>query len=187
MCSLLLGVRSTSVLPQWHVKDPGHSAKSAGGRLHVNTYTPLTQRSRSGLTMPLSKHSVGTYLETSSDATCQGTFGHSRLSSLSHCGLILEQRVVLLCARANLHFKKKKKAHAGSESSNILPKSLHARKKPPPTLDSLLSPCLDPDLSILSTNLPPPPPSLPNCNQPLSPCHISNVLKVCMLVWAVSS
>ena len=31
---LLFGVRSTPVLPQWHVKDPGHSAKSAGGRLH---------------------------------------------------------------------------------------------------------------------------------------------------------
>ena len=41
----------TPVLPQWHVKDPGHSAKSAGGRLHLNTHTPLTQRSRSGLTM----------------------------------------------------------------------------------------------------------------------------------------
>ena len=24
------------VLPQRHVKDPGHSAKSAGGRLHLN-------------------------------------------------------------------------------------------------------------------------------------------------------
>ena len=27
-------IRSTPVLPQQHVKDPGHSAKSAGGRLH---------------------------------------------------------------------------------------------------------------------------------------------------------
>ena len=45
--------------------------------------------SRSGLTIPLSRHSVGTYSETSSHATCQGTFGHSRLSSLSHYGLIL--------------------------------------------------------------------------------------------------
>ena len=44
---------------------------------------------RSGLTMPLSRHSVGTYQETSSHATRQGTLGHSRLSSLSHCGLIL--------------------------------------------------------------------------------------------------
>ena len=44
------------------VKDPGHSIqKWAGGRLHLNTHTPVTQRSRSGLTMPLSRHSVGTY------------------------------------------------------------------------------------------------------------------------------
>ena len=52
VCWLLFGVRFTPVLPQWHVKDPGHSAKSAGGRLHLNTKTFLTQRSRSGLTMP---------------------------------------------------------------------------------------------------------------------------------------
>ena len=39
---LLFGVRSTLVLPQLHVKDPGHSANSAGGRLHQNTHTPLT-------------------------------------------------------------------------------------------------------------------------------------------------
>ena len=61
---LLFGVRSTPVLPQWHVKGPGHSAKSAGGRFHLNTHTPLTQRSPSGLTMPLSRHSVGTCPET---------------------------------------------------------------------------------------------------------------------------
>ena len=39
VCWLLFGVRSTPVLPQWHTKDPGHSAKSAGGRLHLNTHT----------------------------------------------------------------------------------------------------------------------------------------------------
>ena len=47
------------------------------------------QQSRSRLTMLLSRHSVGTCLETSSHTTCQGTFGHSCLSSLSHCGFIL--------------------------------------------------------------------------------------------------
>ena len=31
----LFGVCSTPVLPRWHVKDLGHSAKSAGGRLHL--------------------------------------------------------------------------------------------------------------------------------------------------------
>ena len=35
-----LGICSTPVLPQQHVKDPSHSAKSAGGRLQLNTHTP---------------------------------------------------------------------------------------------------------------------------------------------------
>ena len=34
VCWLLFGVRSIPMLQQWHVQDPGHSAKSAGGRLH---------------------------------------------------------------------------------------------------------------------------------------------------------
>ena len=55
----LLGVHSTPILPQWHVKDPVHSAKSAGGRLHLNTHTSLTQLSLSGLTT-LSRHTTGT-------------------------------------------------------------------------------------------------------------------------------
>ena len=54
---VLFGVGSTPVLPQWHVKDPGHSAKNAGGRLHLNTHTPLTHQSWGGLTMPLSRQS----------------------------------------------------------------------------------------------------------------------------------
>ena len=60
LCWLSIGVRSTPVLPQWYLYDPGHSANSAGGWLHLNTLTPSTQRSRSGLTMPLLRHSVGT-------------------------------------------------------------------------------------------------------------------------------
>ena len=47
------------MLQQWHVKDPGHSAESVGGRLNLNMHTPLTQWSWSGLTLPLSRHSVG--------------------------------------------------------------------------------------------------------------------------------
>ena len=39
--------------------------------------------------MPLSRHNVETYQETSSHAARQGTLGHNRLTSLSHCGLIL--------------------------------------------------------------------------------------------------
>ena len=86
---LLVCVHSILVLLQWHIKDPGHSAKSAGDKLHLNTHTPLTQWSRSGLTMPLCRHSVGIYQETRSHAIHQGALSHSCLSSLSHCGLIL--------------------------------------------------------------------------------------------------
>ena len=77
VCWLLFGVHSTPMLPQWHVKDTDHSGKSAGGRLHLNTHTTLTQQSRCGLTMPLSRHSVGIFQETSSPATSQGTRGQS--------------------------------------------------------------------------------------------------------------
>ena len=41
-------------------KGPGHSAKSEGGRQHLNTLTSLTQQRRSGLSM-VSRHNVGTY------------------------------------------------------------------------------------------------------------------------------
>ena len=84
------GVRSTTlVLLQWHTKDPDHSARSAGGRLHLNTHTSWTQQSLSRLSMPLSRHSVGTHLIMSSHTTCQGILGYIYLSLLSHCGLIL--------------------------------------------------------------------------------------------------
>ena len=48
--------------------------------------------------MALCGHSVGTYQEMSSHATRQAAFGHSRLSSLSHCGLILALTVELVRA-----------------------------------------------------------------------------------------
>ena len=99
VCRLLFGACTTPVLPQWHIKDSGQSVKSAGGRLHLNTHTHLTQWSQSGLTMPLCWHSVGTYQEMSSHTTRQGTLCHRRLSSLSHCRLILAYREELVCAR----------------------------------------------------------------------------------------
>ena len=53
-----IGVCSTPVLLQWHIKDLSHSVQSAGGRLHLDMHAPLTQRSQRGLTMPLSRRSV---------------------------------------------------------------------------------------------------------------------------------
>ena len=45
LCWPFFGVHSTPVLLQWHIKDPFHFAKIAGGRLHLNTHAPLTQQS----------------------------------------------------------------------------------------------------------------------------------------------
>ena len=53
------------MLAQWHVKDPGHSAKSAGGRLHLNMHTPLTQRSQSGADCAAGNSSGNTWLQLS--------------------------------------------------------------------------------------------------------------------------
>ena len=58
----LSGVCSTPMLPRGHVKDPDHSAKSAGGRLHLNSYTPLTHRNWSALTLLLSRYLSGNEL-----------------------------------------------------------------------------------------------------------------------------
>ena len=43
LCWLLFCVCSNPLLLQWNVKDPSHFDKSAGGRLHLNTNTPLTK------------------------------------------------------------------------------------------------------------------------------------------------
>ena len=79
--------------------------------------------------MPLSRHSVGTYPETSSHATCQGTFGHSRLDSARWATVDWSwhsEHDLISTSR------KKKRVQAGNEWSNILPKSSQARKKPSP-------------------------------------------------------
>ena len=56
--SSYFSICSAPVLPWQHVKDSSHSAKSAGGRLHLNMHTLFNQQSRRGLTM-LSRHCVG--------------------------------------------------------------------------------------------------------------------------------
>ena len=126
---LLCGAYSCSEACQHWPIGPGHYAKGAGGRLHLNMHTSLTQRSRSGLTMRLSRHSVGTYQETSSHAIRQGTLGHSVAKPLwTDPGL--ESGISVRQLTSTLK-KKKKKTQAGNELSNIIPKSWHARKKLP--------------------------------------------------------
>ena len=64
--------------------------------------------------MPLPRHSVGIYQETSSHATRQGTLAYSHLTV---DGISVREP------------KKKKKAQARNEVSNSLPKFSQARKK----------------------------------------------------------
>ena len=76
--------------------------------------------------MPLSRHSVGTYQETSSHTTRQGTLGNSRLSSLSHC---VDPGLKSGISVRDLIFTLKKKKKRKTQAANILPNSSHARKK----------------------------------------------------------
>ena len=108
VCWLLFGVRFTPVLLQRHIKDPSHSGINAGGRLHLNTHTTLTQWGRSGLTMPLSRHSVGTYSENELTHISSG----NTWSVVSARWATVDwswPKEWNKCVWANLHFKKKKK------------------------------------------------------------------------------
>ena len=109
MCWLLFGVRSTPVLRQWHVKDPGHSAKSAGGRLHLKTRIHLWPneigvgwlcRCPGIVWGPIRKRAHTQAVREHSD-----TVVSARLATVDW-SLPKEWN---WCARANLHLKKKKK------------------------------------------------------------------------------
>ena len=107
----------------------GHSAKSADGRLHLKTHTPLTHRSRSGLTKPLSRQCGNL---SSSKLTCNLS---ARIPPQSPqlAELLLTDPDIKsgISVRELISTLKKKEAQAGNDWSNILPKSSQARKKPP--------------------------------------------------------
>ena len=80
---------------------------------HACTLDPA----RSGSVNYAVQASVGTHQETHSHATRQGTLVHSRLSSLNHCGVILNLKEWHWYARADLDLqttKKKKKVQPGN-------------------------------------------------------------------------
>ena len=99
--------------------------------------------------MLLCRHSVGTYPETSSHATCQGTFSHmlSQLAELLWTDPGIKSAISVHDLFSTL--KKKKKAQVGCEWSNLLPKSLHAWKKPPPPPPPLYDAALEGSLLSL--------------------------------------
>ena len=88
VCWPLFSGHLTPVLPQWLVKDPSLFCQKLRWQItpkHANTLDPMKLE---WVDYASVQHSLGTYLETSSHAAHQGTLGHSRLSSLSHFGLI---------------------------------------------------------------------------------------------------
>ena len=84
-CRLLCCVCSSPVLPQWHVKDAGQSARIEGGKFQISMRI-RTWENKVRLGWLCCTNLVW---ETSSHATRQETLVHSHLSSLSRCGLIL--------------------------------------------------------------------------------------------------
>ena len=58
-------------------KRPRSFCQRAGGRLHINTHTPLSNRSRSALTMPLSRQSV----KMSGNELTRNSSGNTRIQS----------------------------------------------------------------------------------------------------------
>ena len=111
------------MLPQWHIKDHGHSARSVDARLHLNTHTRLTQWTCSGLTM-LFRRSVGR--EASSHATDQGRFGHGCL--ISSRWATVDWSWFRKCSWCALISTLNKSARGGWFNSNLSPKPSYARK-----------------------------------------------------------
>ena len=111
-----------------HVKDSGHCAKSAGGRLHLNTHTPMTQQSQSGLSM-LSRYTEETFQ--GNEHTCNLS-GNTRPQSSqldeplwTDPGLQSGIGVRVLISTS----KKKKKKRAGGESIEPSQKVLTSEEK----------------------------------------------------------
>lgn len=110
LCWHLFSVHSSSVLPQWQVRDPSQSASSAGDKL-LFTYTPLTQWSQSRMICfpgiiwepwPVREKRAHTYLI----RECLST----HLCSVSCWGLILAQKVASCCELIST-LKKKTRLH----------------------------------------------------------------------------
>ena len=134
-------VRCTPVLPQWHVKDPGHFAKSACGRLQLNTHTPLTHKPKWSDDAAIQAECGNL----SGNELTRNLSGNSRPQSSQlakplwtdlglKSGISVRELISTKKTKNNKKPQQQQKTQAGSEWPNILPKSLQVRKKPPPTI-----------------------------------------------------
>ena len=96
MYILLAGVVLSCIVSQTHFSCPSHPPLCSLIFLQLNPLGAWPIAVGVGWLLR-SGHSVGTYPETSSHTTCQGTFCHSSRSSVSLCWLILTERVEFMC------------------------------------------------------------------------------------------
>ena len=122
----------SQVLPQWHIKDPGHSAKSAGDRLHLNMHTPWPNKVRVGWLC----HCPGIVREPIRKRAHMSGGTQPHLSQYTEPLLTDPGIKGGISVHKLITTKKRKKEmnewNSGNEWLNILPKSSQARKKPPP-------------------------------------------------------
>ena len=116
------------MLPQGHVKDSSHSAKSAGGRLHLNMHTPLTNELGvdrlccPGIVWePISETSSHTKLAYNSQR-------NTRPVVSAHWAIVNWPWLYNWCATADFHFKNKSKNRPGVNYHKSSPKPSYARE-----------------------------------------------------------
>ena len=84
------------MLPQWHVKRPWSFCQKCRWQVTPKHMYTLDLTKSEGADYAI-QALYGILLGTSSLATRQGTLSHSHLSSLSHCGLVMAEKVEFLC------------------------------------------------------------------------------------------
>lgn len=116
------------MLPEWNIKDSSHSARSAGGRIHLDRHDPLTKRNQNGLTM-LSRIIEWTYQE--NKLACNWSWNACpQLSQLTE-PLLTNHGLKSEISACKLISTLRKKVQAGNSMSNLHQKSCYTRKKPP--------------------------------------------------------
>ena len=132
MSWFLFGVRSTPVLPQWHLKDPGHSAKKCRWQVtprHSYTLDPMKSEWADYSCPGIASVGTSQGIELTRSSTETARLQSSQLAE----PLWIDPGVKSGVSVRKLHStkKKKKKAQAGNVYSDILPKSSQAKKKAP--------------------------------------------------------
>ena len=131
---------STLVLLQWHIKDPSHSAKNAGGRLHLRMHTVIHPWPREvwvgWLICPGIVWKQGNKMTCNLSRNAWPQSFRLRGPLWTDLGL----RVELVCVSWSYFFfnilerkgKKEEKEQMGMDASKIFHKNPQVRKKPPP-------------------------------------------------------